>query len=66
MHFSLHRKAPALITGERILVVDDAPDILEVLHATLEDSDFQVIGAPNGRTAPRKFYEFHRKVVGQI
>lgn len=63
MHFLLHRKDPALITGERILVVDDAPDILEALHATLEDSGFQVAAAPDGRTALRKFYEFQPQLV---
>lgn len=59
----IDRKDPALMTGERILVVDDAPDILEALHATLEDSGFQVAAAPDGRTALRKFYEFQPQLV---
>lgn len=36
------------MTGERILVVDDAPDILEALVTTLDDSGFQTSSAPDG------------------
>ncbi len=51
------------MAGERILVVDDAPDILEALATTLEDSGFQAAKAEDGRTALRTFYEFQPQLV---
>ena len=51
------------MAGERILVVDDAPDILEALVTTLDDSGFQTSAASDGRTALRTFYEFQPQLV---
>jgi DNA-binding response OmpR family regulator len=51
------------MAGERILVVDDAPDILEALVTILDDSGFQTSAASDGRTALRAFYEFQPKLV---
>jgi DNA-binding response OmpR family regulator len=51
------------MAGERILVVDDAPDILEALVTTLEDSGFQTSAASDGRAALRAFYEFQPQLV---
>ena len=51
------------MTGERILVVDDAPDILEALVITLNDANFETLGAPDGRSALRAFYEFQPQLV---
>ena len=51
------------MAGERILVVDDAPDILEALTVTLDDAGFQTLGASDGRTALRSFYEFQPQLV---
>ena len=51
------------MAGERILVVDDAPDILEALVITLNDSGFETLGASDGRTALRAFYEFQPQLV---
>ena len=51
------------MAGERILVVDDAPDILEALVTALDDSGFQTSGAPDGRSALRTFYEFQPQLV---
>ena len=51
------------MAGERILVVDDAPDILDALVMTLEDSGFQTLGASDGRAALRSFYEFQPQLV---
>lgn len=51
------------MAGERILVVDDAPDILEALVITLNDASFETLGAPDGRTALRSFYEFQPQLV---
>ena len=51
------------MAGERILVVDDAPDVLEALVITLNDSGFETLGAPDGRAALRAFYEFQPQLV---
>ena len=51
------------MAGERFLVVDDAPDILEALTTTLDDSGFQTAGAPDGRQGLRTFYEFQPQLV---
>ncbi len=51
------------MAGERILVVDDAPDILEALVITLSDSGFETLGASDGRAALRSFYEFQPQLV---
>jgi DNA-binding response OmpR family regulator len=51
------------MAGERILVVDDAPDILEALATTLEDSGYQTSSAQDGRSALRTFYEFQPQLV---
>jgi DNA-binding response OmpR family regulator len=51
------------MAGERILVVDDAPDILEALVTTLDDSGFQTVAASDGRSALRTFYEFQPQLV---
>ena len=51
------------MAGERILVVDDAPDILEALVITLNDSGFETQGASDGRAALRAFYEFQPQLV---
>lgn len=51
------------MAGERILIVDDAPDILDALVIALEDSGFETLGAADGRTALRAFYEFQPQLV---
>lgn len=51
------------MAGERILVVDDAPDVLEALVITLSDSGFETLGASDGRAALRSFYEFQPQLV---
>jgi DNA-binding response OmpR family regulator len=51
------------MAGERVLVVDDAPDILEALVITLNDSGFVTLGAADGRSALRSFYEFQPQLV---
>ena len=43
------------MTGERILVVYDAPDLLEALVTALDDSGFQTSGATGGRFAHQNF-----------
>lgn len=51
------------MAGERILVVDDAPDVLEALVITLNDSGYETLGASDGRAALRAFYEFQPQLV---
>ncbi|MCI0808539.1 MAG: response regulator transcription factor [Chloroflexi bacterium] len=51
------------MAGERILVVDDAPDVLEALVIALNDSGFETQGASDGRAALRAFYEFQPQLV---
>ena len=51
------------MTGERILVVDDAPDVLEALVIALNDSGFETLGASDGKAALRAFYEFQPQLV---
>ena len=51
------------MAGERILVVDDAPDVLEALVIALNDSGFETHGASDGRAALRAFYEFQPQLV---
>ncbi len=51
------------MADERILVVDDAPDILDALVITLNDSGFETLGASDGRAALRAFYEFQPQLV---
>jgi CheY-like chemotaxis protein len=41
----------------RILVVDDAPDMLELINAMLPDNAFDVAGASDGTTALRMVSE---------
>ena len=43
------------MTSERILVVYDAPDILEALVTALDDSGVQTSGAPDGCSAHQNF-----------
>ena len=51
------------MADERILIVDDAPDILEALVIALNDSGFETLGASDGRAALRSFYEFQPQLV---
>jgi len=57
------KKDSVRMAGERILVVDDAPDILDALVTALDDSGFQTSGASDGRSALRTFYEFQPQLV---
>src|SRR5439155_323716 len=40
---------PREVAGKRVLVVDDDPDIRELLFTALEDEGFEVVPAGNGR-----------------
>ena len=39
------------VAGKRVLVVDDDPDIRELLFTALEDEGFEVVPAGNGQEA---------------
>ena len=57
------KKDSVRMAGERILVVDDARDILDAFVTALDDSGFQTSGASDGRSALRTFYEFQPQLV---
>lgn len=42
---------------KRILIVDDDPDILDVLHLTLPEEEYEVVEAHDGEEALNKAYE---------
>ena len=48
--------------GERIIVVDDEPQILDILVSTLEAAGYAVIQAADGDTAMKLFRRHHRHV----
>ncbi|MEV4643932.1 response regulator transcription factor [Saccharopolyspora sp. NPDC049426] len=50
-------------SGARVLVVDDEPNILELLAAALRLSGFEVRGAATGAEALRAAAEFHPDIV---
>ncbi|TDD82489.1 response regulator transcription factor [Saccharopolyspora karakumensis] len=50
-------------SGARVLVVDDEPNILELLAAALRLSGFEVHGAATGSEALRAAAEFHPDIV---
>ncbi|MDQ2999015.1 MAG: response regulator [Chloroflexota bacterium] len=43
--------APALPTALPLLIVDDEPEILDLLHTILEEEGFRVLAARNGAAA---------------
>ncbi len=45
------------MTKKRILIVDDDPDILDVLRLTLPQGEYEVVEAQDGREALDKVYE---------
>ena len=49
--FAIERAAPAAPTGQRLLIIDDEPDIAELLQTILTDSGFQIKTASNGDDA---------------
>ena len=48
---------------EKILVVDDDPDIVEAVRTILETKSYEVISASNGDEALRKVEEENPKLV---
>ena len=50
-------------SGARVLVVDDEPNILELLAAALRLSGFEVRGAATGAEALREAGDFHPDIV---
>ena len=56
MHASLDEESPAaahvqLAGGDLVLIVDDVPDNLSVLHDALDESGYTVLIATNGESA---------------
>ena len=51
------------MAGKRILVVDDDPDIRELLFTALEDEGFEVVPAANGQEALATIRTFRPDVI---
>ncbi|GLQ35928.1 hypothetical protein GCM10007939_22120 [Amylibacter marinus] len=51
------RKTPPPATGQRILIVEDQQEVLDVLMATLANAGYRVSGAKSGDEAARLFQE---------
>ena len=49
--------------GQKILIIDDDPDIVGVLTLTLEDAKFQVTSAHSGKDGLRAAYEYHPDLI---
>ena len=54
---------PRTVAGKRILVVDDDPDIRELLFTALEDEGFEVFPAGNGQEALAAIRTFRPDVI---
>jgi DNA-binding response OmpR family regulator len=54
---------PRTVAGKRILVVDDDPDIRELLFTALEDEGFEVLPAANGQEALAAIRTFRPDVI---
>jgi DNA-binding response OmpR family regulator len=53
----------ATVAGKRVLVVDDDPDIRELLFTALEDEGFEVVPAGNGQEALTIIETFRPDVI---
>jgi two-component system chemotaxis response regulator CheY len=53
----------ATVAGKRVLVVDDDPDIRELLFTALEDEGFEVVPAGNGQEALAIIATFRPDVI---
>jgi two-component system, chemotaxis family, chemotaxis protein CheY len=53
----------AAVAGKRVLVVDDDPDIRELLFTALEDEGFEVVPAGNGQEALAIIRTFRPDVI---
>ena len=53
----------AAVAGKRVLVVDDDPDIRELLFTALEDEGFEVVPAANGQEALAVIRTFRPDVI---
>src|SRR5437868_11340329 len=51
------------VAGKRVLVVDDDPDIRELLFTALEDEGFEVVPAGNGQEALAVIATFRPDVI---
>jgi two-component system, chemotaxis family, chemotaxis protein CheY len=51
------------VAGKRVLIVDDDPDIRELLFTALEDEGFEVVPAANGQEGLAIIRTFHPDVI---
>jgi len=53
----------AIMANEKILVVDDDPDLVEVIRLTLEAKDYQVFSAASGAEGLEKVKEINPHLI---
>ncbi|HSR33553.1 MAG TPA: response regulator [Anaerolineae bacterium] len=51
------------MANEKILIIDDDPDLVEVIRLTLEASDYQVFSAASGAEGLEKIKEIHPDLI---
>ena len=51
------------MANERILVIDDDPDLVEVIRLTLEANDYQVFSAASGSEGLEKIKDIHPDLI---
>jgi CheY-like chemotaxis protein len=51
------------MANEKILIVDDDPDLVEVIRLTLEVNDYQVFSAASGSEGLEKVKEVHPDLI---
>jgi len=58
----MNRRNPTM-ANEKILVIDDDPDLVEVIRLTLKASGFQVFGATNGKEGLARVKEINPDLI---
>ena len=51
------------MANEKILVIDDDPDLVEIIRLTLESKDYQVFSAASGTEGLQKVKEIHPDLI---
>lgn len=59
----INQKRGGAMSGEKVLIVDDQIELLEIISDYLKRESFQVIHAQNGKEALEKFQQFAPQVV---
>jgi CheY-like chemotaxis protein len=62
-NFSQGKDEEVTMPNERILVIDDDPDLVEVIRLTLESEDYQVFSAASGTEGLEKVKEINPDLI---